>query len=192
MKLHANAKDLTGKVFGKLKVIKPAPKPDKVLTKERSIFWFCECECGNSQVVRSRELIVGDTTSCGCLRTRKYSDNPLFKGVGLFGHSLYSHIQWSAKKRNIEFLVSKEYLWELFQKQDGKCYYTGDDILLGVRNQPGGKTASLDRIDSSKGYTEGNLVWCHKNVNIMKMDKSEEQFYELCQKIINHRKNQNL
>lgn len=187
MKLHPNAKDLTGQVFGKLTVIKHVAKPDEVMSKERSIFWLCKCECGNQQVVRSRELTTGDTKSCGCLRTRKYSDNPLFKGVGLFGHSLYSHIEWSAKKRNIKFDVSKEYLWELFQKQEGKCYYTGDDIFLGVRNQRGGKTASLDRLDSSKGYTEDNVVWCHKDINLMKRDKSEQEFYELCQKILKKR-----
>ena len=39
------------------------------------------------------------------------------------------------------------------------------------------KTASLDRIDSSKGYTEDNIQWVHKDVNQMKMDLPEQRFF---------------
>lgn len=187
MKLHPNAKDLTGKTFGKLKVIKPVPRPTETKSKERSIFWFCECECGNNCTVRSAELLVGDTKSCGCNRHTKGESNFNYKGVGLLAMSKYTHIKYSATKRNLEFSVSIEYLWELFQKQDGKCYYTGEELTLSTRNTKGGMTASVDRLDSSKGYLEGNVVWCHKDVNVMKMDKSEQDFYELCQKIVNHK-----
>ena len=182
MKLHPNAKDLTGKAFGKLKVIKPVPRPAETKSKERSIFWFCECECGNNCTVRSAELLTGDTSSCGCKRLAKGEDNSNYKGVGMLASSKYTHIKYSAIKRNLEFSVSIEYLWELFQKQDGKCYYTGEELTLSTRNTKGGMTASVDRLDSSKGYLEDNVVWCHKDVNIMKMDKSEQEFYELCQK----------
>jgi hypothetical protein len=44
-------------------------------------------------------------------------------------------------------------------------------------------TASLDRIDSSKGYIEGNLQWVHKDVNIMKMDLSQVEFIDYCVKV---------
>jgi hypothetical protein len=186
MKLHPNAKDLTGKNFGKLKVIKPVPKPTETKSKERSIFWFCECDCGNSCTVRSAELLTGDTKSCGCNRYTKGESNFNYKGVGLLAMSKFTHIKYSATKRNLEFSVSIEYLWQLFQKQDGKCYYTGEELTLSTRNTKGGMTASLDRLDSSKGYLEDNVVWCHKDVNVMKMDKSEQEFYELCQKIVNH------
>jgi hypothetical protein len=41
-------------------------------------------------------------------------------------------------------------------------------------------TASLDRIDSSKGYVEGNVQWVHKRINIMKNDLSDSEFIEWC------------
>lgn len=44
-------------------------------------------------------------------------------------------------------------------------------------------TASLDRIDSSKGYIEGNVQWVHKYVNVMKWDFSMEEFLDICRKI---------
>jgi len=37
-------------------------------------------------------------------------------------------------------------------------------------------TASLDRINSSKGYTLDNVQWVHKTVNIMKQGLSDEDF----------------
>lgn len=41
-------------------------------------------------------------------------------------------------------------------------------------------TASLDRIDNSKGYEEGNIQWVHKDVNFMKRTYSQEYFIKLC------------
>ena len=37
-------------------------------------------------------------------------------------------------------------------------------------------TASLDRIDSSKGYIKGNVQWVHKNINYMKQEMTNEEF----------------
>jgi hypothetical protein len=46
-------------------------------------------------------------------------------------------------------------------------------------------TASLDRIDSSKGYTLGNIQWVHKWVNLMKQDMTDQEFIEWCKTITN-------
>lgn len=192
MKLHPNAKNLTNLRFGSLVALNPVPKPEKSLSKERSLYWLCKCDCGNQCIVRSAELSVGDTKSCGCRKNQKGEKSFNYKGVGLLSSSKFTHIKYAALSRNLKFNVSIEDLWELFQEQEGRCYYTGDSLTLSTRNNKGGMTASLDRLDSSKGYIKGNLVWCHKDVNIMKMDKSEEQFYELCQKVINYKRNQNL
>jgi hypothetical protein len=42
------------------------------------------------------------------------------------------------------------------------------------------RTASLDRIDSSKGYTKNNIQWIYKPINSMKRDYTQERFIELC------------
>jgi hypothetical protein len=47
-------------------------------------------------------------------------------------------------------------------------------------------TASLDRIDSSKGYIEGNLQWVHKNINMLKGNMLDNTFIEWCHKISKH------
>jgi hypothetical protein len=179
------SKDLTNVKFTKLTAIKIVTKPENVKSKQRSTWWLCECDCGGEKIVRSRELLCGDTKSCGC--SNRYENSWLYKGVGKLAHSKFSHIKYSALKRNLEFTISIEYAWDLFIKQDGKCFYTNIDIELRTRNS-GPMTASLDRIDSSIGYIQGNVVWVHKDVNIMKNEFSHEYFLNMCKLIANNEK----
>lgn len=58
---NSNIIDLSGKIYGKLKVI----SFDHV-EKRYGAYWLCECECGNSIIVRSNDLRTGNTKSCGC------------------------------------------------------------------------------------------------------------------------------
>lgn len=50
-------------------------------------------------------------------------------------------------------------------------------------------TASLDRIDSTKGYTLDNIQWVHKHINVMKMDLDQEYFIKLCKLVTKKSKN---
>lgn len=52
------------------------------------------------------------------------------------------------------------------------------------------RPASLDRIDSDKGYIEGNVQWLHKWVNLMKSDFTQDEFLNYCRLIIEHNKGQ--
>jgi len=55
--------DLTGKIFGKLIVIKYIETD-----KRGNSRWLCRCECGNKKIIYRQHLINGNTRSCGCLR----------------------------------------------------------------------------------------------------------------------------
>jgi hypothetical protein len=44
-------------------------------------------------------------------------------------------------------------------------------------------TASLDRIDSSIGYVEGNVQWIYKPLNTMKGTLSNQEFIQLCKEV---------
>ena len=61
-------KDLTGQRFGHLTVIELAGVSGTFR------LWRCKCDCGNETVVRSSNLLMRRTTSCGCIRGRKYTD----------------------------------------------------------------------------------------------------------------------
>ena len=52
-------KDLSGKKFGMLTVLKPVGK-----TKHRQIVYECACDCGNHCFVSFEHLSFGDTKSC--------------------------------------------------------------------------------------------------------------------------------
>jgi hypothetical protein len=40
--------------------------------------------------------------------------------------------------------------------------------------------ASLDRIDSSKGYAKDNIQWVHTMVNMSKNRYNQQKFVEMC------------
>lgn len=56
--------DLTGRVFGNLKVLERCERPFK--STSTSAFWLCQCLCGNRIQVSGDNLKSKNTTSCGC------------------------------------------------------------------------------------------------------------------------------
>ena len=83
-------------------------------------------------------------------------------------------------------------MWDLYLKQNKKCALTGLDICFGIygNDKLGGtrpQTASLDRIDSTKGYLVGNVQWVHKDINNIKQDYSVDELIEYCDLIIKHK-----
>jgi hypothetical protein len=57
------------------------------------------------------------------------------------------------------------------------CHYTKIPLVLELGKY---NTISLDRLDSSKGYTKDNVVFCCSAINKMKMDLEFKQFIEFC------------
>lgn len=64
-----NKIDLTGQKFGKLTVIKDTGRRRKTgaNNKGSSIYWLCQCDCGNICEVEGSNLKTGNTMSCGCI-----------------------------------------------------------------------------------------------------------------------------
>ena len=87
----------------------------------------------------------------------------------------------SARQRGISFDLTLEQLksMPLF------CHYTGNELVLESNNL---NTISLDRLDSSKGYTPNNVVFCCSFVNLMKHELSYDDFIGCCKLIANRHK----
>ncbi len=66
--------DLSGNIFGKLKVIS---LNQEVTGLKNRLSWDCICECGNKTTVFNSSLICGNTTSCGCKRWEKIKTHGL-------------------------------------------------------------------------------------------------------------------
>ena len=178
---NGKMEDKTGKVFGKLKAIHPVRRKSRV-------HWFCECACGNNVIVNSFSLSSGVTKSCGCILKKLIisKNEALFKGYGELSGAAYGVIRYNAQKRNIPFSVTVKYAWELFLQQNEKCSLSGLSLSFGNKRDKIEQTASLDRIDSSKGYEKGNVQWVHKIINIMKGTNSQDDFVRICKLINNY------
>lgn len=57
----AKRQDLTGQVFGKLKVVKLSDKK-----RNKCFLWECICECGNTDYSNTQPLTSGHKKTCGC------------------------------------------------------------------------------------------------------------------------------
>lgn len=148
--------------------------------------WFCRyhCRCGNEGVKRLDGVVSGRVPSCGCVgKVRpsvQGSKNPAFRGCGELRAQRFLEIQRCAERRNLTFSITKEYVWDLFLKQSRCCALSGLPLTFGRVYFPHETTASLDRIDSTVGYIEGNVQWVHKDVNKIKRDLPQDRFLELC------------
>ncbi len=179
-------KNLERLKFGKLTAVNLAPRD--LWKKKGAACWVCLCDCGKEVTVQTWALVNGASKSCGC-----YFQPKRFEGMST---KWWNRIVVSCSKTGREFSITKEYAIELFLKQNGKCALSGVAISFGKKDyvRKGkylkyqavvieDRTASIDRIDSSKGYIEGNIQWVHKKVNVMKMDLPQGIFIDWCRKI---------
>ena len=106
----------------------------------------------------------------------------MYKGYQDISGKFFSSIKYSAKKRKIDFNVTIEYIWDLYVEQDKKCKLSGVPIYLYRDKRK--NTASLDRIDSTKGYEIGNVQWLDKIVNNLKGRMTQSECIEFCKNIL--------
>ena len=67
---HSHKIDLTGKRFGKLVVLEDTGRVERVGSNKAGYvhFYKCQCDCGNTVIVRGGNLTSGNSMSCGCLK----------------------------------------------------------------------------------------------------------------------------
>ena len=63
--MKARIKIVSGMRFKKLVAVKKVEKLKN--DKDKHDKWLCQCDCGNTTIVRSSNLRGGLTKSCGCL-----------------------------------------------------------------------------------------------------------------------------
>ncbi len=91
-------------------------------------------------------------------------------------------IRRSKQKQKGEVTVTVEYLKDVWDKQQGICPYAKIELRLPTYKKKGNSriyTASLDRIDSSKGYVPGNVQFISMALNYMKSDMTHEEVMQL-------------
>lgn len=175
-----------GKKYGKLTIIAYA------YTKNKKKFWKCLCDCGKEPVINLNNIRQGLVRSCGCLRTHKY--NPGESGLRI----LFSDYKTSARKEGRVFDLTLEDFKSITSKS---CTYCGSKPFMistsehtkkpETKDYAAYKYNGIDRIDSNRGYEKDNIVPCCRWCNIIKRERTVEEFKIHVIKIYNHLKRAN-
>lgn len=183
-------RDLRGQVFGGITAIGP--------TEARSyndIVWRCICECGREAWAARGNIVKGWFTHCGCRGGKKRRAAPGTLGLNPDGtgkhggtgelsekakaNNRVAVARWSAEAdRGHEYRLSSTRHKEIIARS---CRYCGRP----ARTAPRG-TNGIDRVDSSQGYVEGNVVPCCKRCNRMKNDLPLDVWLDHMARVLEH------
>lgn len=170
-----------GEKFGRLTLVKHIKVRNKNARLGR---WLVKCDCNNEIILPIGALISGNTRSCGCLKSELCgSKSAQWQGYKEIPKTFWNRIQSNAKSREIDFDIDIEYVWKLFLKQKRKCALSGCVLKFSSKNNT---IASLDRIDSKKGYIKGNIQWVHRTIQKMKFIYSQNYFLNLCKTVADY------
>lgn len=135
--------------------------------------WRCQCSCGAVKNVNRTDLFSGKSLKCRNCAACNHDNRGLVKSWYM------TRLMHGAISRELTVSVTLEDLCQLWEEQQGLCALTKLPLTLGqcVKDS---QTASLDRIDSSRGYVYDNVQWVHKTVNTMKMEMTQEDFIMFC------------
>lgn len=162
IKLHFNAKDLTGQRFTRLTVIAPVG-----VGKSGHVLWLCRCDCGNEKIAASQGLRRGNTKSCGCLQAE--CNPPRIVTHGRSKTALYSI--WEAMVARCENKNFRQYasyggrgIRVCDRWRRGNGIKSGFECFAEDMGERPSKKHSLDRIDNDGNYEPGNCRWATKEV----------------------------
>jgi|GEM_PF-1015566 len=106
-----------------------------------------------------------------CLECRRKQLNAnLNSSVEKFLSNKVNRTRLRAKKLNVPFDLTKEFFIKLFEKQEGRCFYTGEKLVCIAGDGKHRNALSVDRIDCGRGYLIDNVVFCTNQVNTSKSD----------------------
>ncbi len=100
--------------------------------------------------------------------------------------------QRRARNKSLEMEIDLEYLKQLWEEQEARGVYTDwkldnpQTTKAWEEHERTPRTASLDRIDSSKGYVKGNVQFTSYMANLAKNYFTEEEFIDFCKAVAEH------
>jgi hypothetical protein len=139
-------------------------------------FWCpgCSSFLGKDKFDASKRTFWGIQTWCrACIKLRRIQWHSVRKAV-------LEELVRKTRKRNRENTLTYNWVHEQWQKQNGRCYYTGALMTHGHGQGRVWTNVSIDRMDSSLGYIPNNCVLCCVGFNLMKTDLSLKDMVKMC------------
>ena len=185
----AKIKEIIGHKFGKLTVLNTS----ETRGNRGQIRYDCICDCGNTHTVSGESIRSGKSKSCGCLKKAYIPKtfNPNREHAIL--KVQYSHL----KRRNNKIDSNTKCITfeNFYTLSKSKCHYCGlehSKTLLDRTNETKDTKLisdtivcvnGIDRVDSSKGYVEDNVVPCCKYCNTAKNTMSRDEFFKWIKRV---------
>jgi hypothetical protein len=191
--------EVSSRVCCACKVDKPAAEFDRDRGDRNGLQWRCkECRKVRNKSYRlahpeyfarkrdeyqSREGYWADLYA---KNRERYKFHRAKYGSTLIGrcNALLDSAKRRAAKKGLEFTISLEWLVALWEYQGGRCELTGIELDLVTRNQKHRSyvpfSPSLDRCDTSRGYTPDNTRLVCTAMNLALNQFGEEVFAKLC------------
>ena len=144
---------------------------------QRSYFVF-RCDCGKEKTILGSLVTCGNTKSCGCFsseikRNKRISKNHSELTAIILGYKRH------ALARGFSWSLTRDFVKEIINRN---CFYCGSppsNVKKTKNSIDGGLFYSgIDRIDSTKNYTEDNVVPCCKICNYAKSNMPLNEFKE--------------
>lgn len=131
------------------------------------------CDCGREIVVSAEAVISGNTKSCGCIRR-----DSCIKRYGLppGRAAMRQLILQSYKRHGRQWKLTDDQFYDISQRD---CFYCGAKphrVKRSVNGTGDFTYNGVDRVDSRKGYTVGNVVPCCRRCNTAKSDMTTAEF----------------
>ena len=172
---------LIGARSGKLTVKEIYIKTRKDGRSDRN-YLKCVCDCGNEVIAQASRIRSGYTASCGCVvRTMKPRPAKYPEWVAVL--HMYKK---GSKDRGIAWELPDIFAKSLFQSD---CFYCGQAPCRKLRSRSKKSEFlynGIDRVSSTVGYTESNVVACCTECNYAKREMSTVEFRKLILRIHAH------
>lgn len=148
--------NLIGTRFGRLVVVSRAPGNDN----EGKAMWACECDCGQSAVVRGHSLRCGETTSCGCYRREVTAAQSRILHLRHGGARTPEYAAWANMLGRCENPNDQAYKGYGGRGID-VCeeWQNSFEAFRGCVGPRPSADHSIGRIDNDRGYEPGNVRW---------------------------------
>lgn len=146
-------------------------------------FYLVRCSCGTEKTVNSALLISGNTQSCGCLAREIRKAQRLPNDRGMI-NQIILQAKRHAKDRGLSWRLTYNKVDRIVRMPCAYCGIVGGNIKRNKNNPDGFRYNGIDRIDSSRGYTNENVAPCCRTCNVAKNKMSVEDFQSWIKRLV--------